>query len=122
MVSPFVVAFHSLQSNSFLTCYALVSSQHLLLSGNLYITASHPPPKAVKSWAVSKFTIPQDGSSSSSGDESEIMSNGFFTVGVPKSLYADTTALPDSNAFGITKYLGMIDMEQFGDARKIVAL
>ena len=96
--------------------------QHLLLSGNLYVTASHPPPKAVKSWAVSKFTIPEDGSSSSSGDESEIMSDGFFTVGVPEGPYADTTALPDSNPFGITKYLGMIDMEQFGDATMIVAL
>jgi len=80
------------------------------LSGDVFATHSHPPPKPPTTWALTHF------------DENlELVgSAGYHVAGLPPvptvKKFDKPDKLPDSNPFGITKYLGPVDMDQFDGA------
>ena len=78
-----------------------------ILSGDVFATHSHPPPKPPTTWALTHFD-----------DNLELVgSAGYHVTGLPADQdFTDPDGLPDSNPFGITKYLGDIDMGQFDGA------
>ena len=81
-----------------------------ILLGDVFATHSHPPPVDVSSWAVSHFD----------GDLELVGSAGYHVAGLPPvptvKKFNKPDKLSDSNPFGITKYLGPIDMDQFVEA------
>jgi len=83
---------------------------HPIQIGDVFATHSHPPSAPFKSWAVSHFD----------GDLELVGSAGYHVAGLPPvptvKKFNKPDKLPDSNPFGITKYLGSFDMDQFDDA------
>jgi len=78
-----------------------------ILPGDVFTTHSHPPPADVSSWALTHFDE----------DLELVGSAGYHVAGLPAGQkFNQPDKLPDSNPFGITKYLGSFDMDQFDDA------
>ena len=76
---------------------------HPIQIGDVFATHSHPPSAPFKSWAVSHFDE----------DLQLVGSAGYHLAGLPADQNSVTPIIDreDANPFGITKYLGPMNMD-----------